>query len=110
MLAEILASGSEVGAAFAVYVDKRAVVDLWAGHTDAARTRPWDRDTIVNLYSVGKAVTSARRQGSSRSVGCAGASWPTVHGLGQRMIRRGPDLDKARRASDLGSRQRLGCV
>ena len=57
-LAEILASGSEVGAALAVYVDKRAVVDLWAGHTDAARTRPWDRDTIVNLYSVGKAVTA----------------------------------------------------
>ena len=32
-----------------------AVVDLWGGHADAARTRPWERDTIVNLYSVGKA-------------------------------------------------------
>jgi CubicO group peptidase (beta-lactamase class C family) len=57
-LAEILAAGSEVGAALAVYVDKRAVVDLWTGHTDAARTRPWSRDTIVNLYSIGKAVTT----------------------------------------------------
>jgi CubicO group peptidase (beta-lactamase class C family) len=57
-LAEILAAGSEVGAALAVYVDKRAIVDLWTGHTDAARTRPWSRDTIVNLYSVGKAVTA----------------------------------------------------
>jgi CubicO group peptidase (beta-lactamase class C family) len=57
-LSEILASGSEVGAALAVYVDKRAVVDLWGGHADAARTRPWERDTIVNLYSVGKAVTA----------------------------------------------------
>jgi CubicO group peptidase (beta-lactamase class C family) len=57
-LAEILAAGSEVGAALAVYVDKRAMVDLWTGHTDAARTRPWSRDTIVNLYSVGKAVTA----------------------------------------------------
>ena len=57
-LAEILASGSEVGAALAVYVGKHAVVDLWGGHTDAARTRPWDRDTIVNLYSIGKAVTA----------------------------------------------------
>jgi CubicO group peptidase (beta-lactamase class C family) len=55
-LAETLASGSEVGAAVAVYVDKRAVIDLWAGHADAARTRPWTRDTIVNLFSVGKAV------------------------------------------------------
>jgi CubicO group peptidase (beta-lactamase class C family) len=55
-LAETLASGSEVGAALAVYVGKRAVIDLWAGHADAARTRPWTRDTIVNLFSVGKAV------------------------------------------------------
>lgn len=57
-LAEILASGVEVGAALAVYVDGHAVVDLWGGHADAARTRPWERDTIVNLYSVGKAVTA----------------------------------------------------
>jgi CubicO group peptidase (beta-lactamase class C family) len=57
-LSEILAAGSEVGAALAVYVEKRPVVDLWTGHTDAARTRPWNRDTIVNLYSIGKAVTA----------------------------------------------------
>jgi CubicO group peptidase (beta-lactamase class C family) len=57
-LSEILASGLEVGAALAVYVDKHAVVDLWGGHADAARTRPWDADTIVNLYSIGKAVSA----------------------------------------------------
>lgn len=57
-LSEILASGSEVGAALAVHVGRHAVVDLWGGHTDAARTRAWDRDTIVNLYSVGKAITA----------------------------------------------------
>jgi CubicO group peptidase (beta-lactamase class C family) len=57
-LAEILASGSEVGAALAVYLDGHPVLDLWGGHTDAGRTRPWERDTIVNLYSVGKAVTA----------------------------------------------------
>ena len=57
-LADIIETGREVGAALAVYVGKRSVVDLWAGHKDAARTRPWDEDTIVNLYSVGKAVTA----------------------------------------------------
>ncbi len=57
-LSEILAAGSEVGAALAVYVDKQAVVDLWGGHADAEKTRPWNADTIVNLYSVGKAVTA----------------------------------------------------
>ena len=39
-LSEIFAAGSEVGAALAVYVDKHAVVDLWGGHADAAKTRP----------------------------------------------------------------------
>ena len=56
--AGILASGAEVGAALAVHVDRQLVVDLWGGHADAARMRPWERDTIVNLYSVGKAVTA----------------------------------------------------
>ena len=57
-LAEVLVSGFEVGAALAVYVDGDAVVDLWGGYADAARTRPWQRDTIVNLYSVGKAISA----------------------------------------------------
>jgi len=57
-LGEVLASGIEVGAALAVCVDKQPVVDLWGGHADAARTRPWTRDTIVNLFSVGKAITA----------------------------------------------------
>ncbi len=57
-LAEIMAAGTEVGAALAVCVDKEPVVDLWAGHTDAARTRAWARDTIVNMFSVGKAITA----------------------------------------------------
>jgi CubicO group peptidase (beta-lactamase class C family) len=57
-LTEVLASGFEVGAALAVCVDGRSVVDLWGGYADAARTRPWQRDTIVNLYSVGKAISA----------------------------------------------------
>ena len=57
-LAEIMDAGSEVGAALAVQVGRQPVVDLWAGHTDSAKTQPWDEHTIVNLYSVGKAVTA----------------------------------------------------
>src|SRR5262245_20435218 len=48
----------EVGAAVAVTVDGRPVVDLWAGHADQARTRPWERDTIVNVYSTTKGMTA----------------------------------------------------
>ena len=54
----IVATGAEVGAALAVEVDKHPVVDLWIGHRDAARTLPWQADTLVNLYSIGKAVTA----------------------------------------------------
>ncbi len=57
-LAEIMDAGSEVGAALAVHLGSQPIVDLWAGHTDSARTQPWDENTIVNLYSVGKAVTA----------------------------------------------------
>jgi CubicO group peptidase (beta-lactamase class C family) len=30
----------------------------WGGFADAARTRPWGRDTIVNVYSTTKGVTA----------------------------------------------------
>jgi CubicO group peptidase (beta-lactamase class C family) len=48
----------EVGAAVAVYLDGALVVDLWAGHKDFARTQPWQRDTLVNVYSTTKGVTA----------------------------------------------------
>jgi CubicO group peptidase (beta-lactamase class C family) len=57
-LSSVVESGSEVGAALAVVVDKQPVVDLWIGHRDAARTVEWDADTLVNLYSIGKAVSA----------------------------------------------------
>src|SRR5262245_40758050 len=51
-------AGREVGASFAATVDGRPVVDLWGGFADAARTRPWQRDTIVNVFSTTKAMTA----------------------------------------------------
>jgi CubicO group peptidase (beta-lactamase class C family) len=53
--AENFAHHGEVGAAVAVIVAGKPVVDLWAGHADAARTRRWARDTIVNIASATKA-------------------------------------------------------
>ena len=52
------AAGREVGASFAASVDGQLVVDLWGGWADAARTRPWERDTILNVWSVTKAMTA----------------------------------------------------
>lgn len=49
----------DVGAALAVMVDGKMVADLWGGHMDEARTRPWERDTIVNVWSVTKGIVAA---------------------------------------------------
>lgn len=46
----------EIGAATSVTVDGRCVVDLWAGHADQARTRSWNRDTLVNVWSTTKGL------------------------------------------------------
>ncbi|MCW5890975.1 MAG: beta-lactamase family protein [bacterium] len=48
----------EIGAAVAVVADGRLVVDLWAGWADPGRTRPWQRDTIANVYSCTKGMTA----------------------------------------------------
>jgi CubicO group peptidase (beta-lactamase class C family) len=48
----------EVGAAVCVVVDGVRVVDLVGGWADHARTRVWKHDTLVNVYSVGKAVVA----------------------------------------------------
>ena len=52
------AEHEEVGAAVCIRLHGRPVVDLFGGHTDETRTRPWQADTLVNAYSVGKGVTA----------------------------------------------------
>jgi CubicO group peptidase (beta-lactamase class C family) len=46
----------DVGACAAVFLDGQPVVDLWGGYTDAARTMPWERDTITCVWSVSKTM------------------------------------------------------
>jgi CubicO group peptidase (beta-lactamase class C family) len=53
-----LASGREVGAAFAAYRDGRKVVDLWGGLRVGATAEPWERDTLVTVFSATKGVTA----------------------------------------------------
>jgi CubicO group peptidase (beta-lactamase class C family) len=52
------ASGADVGASFAATIEGETVVDIWGGFADEARTRPWVRDTIVNVYSTTKTMTA----------------------------------------------------
>ncbi|MGX5654608.1 serine hydrolase domain-containing protein [Geodermatophilus nigrescens] len=50
--------GEELGGSIAVDVDGETIVDVWGGWRDEARTTPWTRDTIVNVWSTTKTVTA----------------------------------------------------
>ena len=52
------ADRGEVGAAVCVIRRGEIVVDLVGGWSDGARTQPWTPDTIVDFYSVGKALVA----------------------------------------------------
>jgi len=51
-------SKEELGASVAVTIAGRTVVDLWGGHIDKERTRPWHADTLVNVFSTTKGITA----------------------------------------------------
>ncbi|MGH7646084.1 MAG: serine hydrolase domain-containing protein [Gemmatimonadales bacterium] len=48
----------ELGAALAVTIDGTMVLDLWGGHADPDRRRPWGRDTLANVYSTTKGIVA----------------------------------------------------
>jgi CubicO group peptidase (beta-lactamase class C family) len=52
------AAGKEVGAALAVYRDGIKVVDLWGGYRNGVTKAPWQRDTLVNMFSTTKGVSA----------------------------------------------------
>src|SRR3984885_14978304 len=55
---ENLAGSSDVGASCCATVEGETVVDLWGGFADQAKTRPWEKDTILTVYSTTKTMTA----------------------------------------------------
>ena len=49
---------NELGAACAVVVDGTLAVDLWGGHRDRRRTKPWTKDTLVTVFSTSKGMAA----------------------------------------------------
>lgn len=45
---------NECGAALHIVIDGEPVVDLWGGSADQAQTRPWEADSLVNVWSTTK--------------------------------------------------------
>lgn len=53
-----LNSTNEVGASITLSIDGEEIVDIWGGFKDAERTDPWEKDTIVNVWSSTKCFSA----------------------------------------------------
>lgn len=85
------AERGELGAACAVYYQGRKVVDLWGGWRDRARTRPWQEDTLVLVFSstkgvAGLALAVAHSQGLLDYDERVAAYWPSFAQRGKAAI------------------------
>lgn len=58
LFASRIASDEELGASLVVNIGGTNVLDLWGGHADAAKTTPWEKDTITCVWSSSKTVVS----------------------------------------------------
>ena len=56
-LADQLETGADLGASVAVFLHGEPVVDILGGWADAEKTRPWESDTITNVWSTTKTMT-----------------------------------------------------
>ena len=51
-------AGEELGARFTLVEAGETVLDIWAGHADRDRTRPFDADTLTPIFSTTKAIAA----------------------------------------------------
>ncbi|MEL7158399.1 MAG: serine hydrolase domain-containing protein [Actinomycetota bacterium] len=58
LLSDSIDAGDDVGASVSVTVEGETVVDLWGGWVDEAKSAPWVEDTITNVWSTTKTMTS----------------------------------------------------
>ncbi len=56
--AQNFADGLELGASLAISIDGHNVVDLWGGFLDTDKTRAWDEDSLVCVFSCTKGVAA----------------------------------------------------
>ncbi len=58
LLERRLGDGDEIGASVCVIQDGVTAVDLWGGRADPSSGTVWERDTLVNTYSLTKTMTA----------------------------------------------------
>lgn len=58
VLSDNLDAGLDLGASVAVHLAGEPVVDIWGGYLDTERTQPWEKDTIINVWSTTKTMAA----------------------------------------------------
>lgn len=56
ILQQNVATDKELGASICVSVKGKTVVDIWGGHADTERSKPWTENTIVSVWSMTKTI------------------------------------------------------
>lgn len=58
LVQERLNLGEELGLSLCINIDGENVLDLWGGHADEAKSRPWEEDTLTVVWSCSKVITA----------------------------------------------------
>jgi len=53
----LLESGQDVGACFSASWKGETVVDIWGGYQDEQKIKPWEENTIINVFSTTKTMS-----------------------------------------------------
>jgi len=82
----------ELGASLCVVRDGRVELDLWGGFREPSRERPWQRDTLANVFSVTKGVVSLclallLERGELDPDAPVAAAWPEFAAEGKQDVR-----------------------
>ena len=56
VFSDSITSGFETGAALAIEYQGKMIVNLWGGYQDASKTKAWEENTLINVFSVTKGV------------------------------------------------------
>lgn len=57
IFAQNFEEGLEIGASLCLTLEGEPIVDIWGGHADLEKTRPWQTDTIACVFSSSKIPT-----------------------------------------------------
>ncbi|KAI9367664.1 beta-lactamase/transpeptidase-like protein [Aspergillus egyptiacus] len=58
IFASHLQSGAELGASIHLTQNGKALIDLWGGHTTPSKRTPWEKDTLVVVWSISKTISA----------------------------------------------------